>query len=371
MWREKNTGRLEGYRLGVDNREFEIPYHRRAPLHAAGFDPYDALLVLSFGGPERPEDVLPFLENVTRGRNVPRERLLEVAEHYHHFGGKSPINEQNRALIGALTREFEQQGPRLPIYFGNRNWHPLLTDTVRQMASGGRATRSWCSFTSAFSSYSGCRQYRENIEAALREVGPAAPRLDRLRMFFNHPLFIETMAERMSQALSAIPADRSAARFSSLQPTASHWAWPRIANTRHSFARHAGWWPHHFQGSPGNSPIKVAAAPLASRGWNRTFSMPSALANQGTRDVVVVPIGFVSDHLEVLYDLDFEARQLSDSLGLNMVRAGTVGTAPKFVSMIRELVLERIEPGHARRAVGTFGPSHDVCPTDCCLPAKR
>ncbi|HEY2838685.1 MAG TPA: ferrochelatase, partial [Pirellulales bacterium] len=167
--------------------------------------PYDALLLVSFGGPERREDVLPFLENVTRGRNVPRERLLEVAEHYYHFGGASPINAQNRALIAALERLLVENGPRLPIYFGNRNWAPYLRDAIAQMAADGvRRALAFC--TSAFSSYSGCRQYRENIAAAQGEVGPAAPQIDKLRVFFNHPLFIEASAERVAAAIDELPA---------------------------------------------------------------------------------------------------------------------------------------------------------------------
>src|SRR4051794_17802589 len=169
--------------------------------------PYDALLVVSFGGPDRPDDVLPFLENVLRGRNVPRERMLEVAEHYYEFGGRSPINDQNRALIAALEQELAAHGPKLPIYWGNRNWHPLLADTLRQMASDG-VHRALAFITSAYSSYSGCRQYRENIAAAQAEVGAPAPAIDKLRVFFNHPGFIEQMVENVRAALEKVPADR-------------------------------------------------------------------------------------------------------------------------------------------------------------------
>src|SRR5438046_5657985 len=156
---------------------------------------YDAFLLVSFGGPERHDDVLPFLENVLRGRNVPRERMLEVAEHYYHFGSVSPINAQNRALLAALRDEFNAARLNLPLYFGNRNWHPLLPDTLRQMKADG-VRRAIAIFTSAFSSYSGCRQYRENIAAAQASVGDGAPQVDKLRAFFNHPGFIEPMIER-------------------------------------------------------------------------------------------------------------------------------------------------------------------------------
>src|SRR5262245_41360281 len=171
---------------------------------------YDAILLVSFGGPEGPDDVIPFLENVLRGRNVPRERMLEVAEHYYHFGGVSPINEQNRALIAALVAELNRHGPQLPVYWGNRNWHPLLTDTVRQMADDG-VQRALAIATSAYSSYSSCRQYLENLEDARRQVGPAAPRIDKVRAFFNHPGFIEPMVERVQTALGEIPPERRSA----------------------------------------------------------------------------------------------------------------------------------------------------------------
>src|SRR5262245_10587488 len=172
--------------------------------HSTPATAYDAMLVVSFGGPEGPDDVLPFLENVLRGRNVPRERMLEVAEHYQHFGGVSPINAQNRALIAALQDEFAAAGLKLPIYFGNRNWHPLLPDTLRQMKADG-VRRAIAFFTAAFSSYSGCRQYRENIAAAQAAVGEGAPEIDKLRVFFNHPGFIEPMVELTRLALLKIP----------------------------------------------------------------------------------------------------------------------------------------------------------------------
>src|SRR5580658_6231633 len=168
---------------------------------------YDALLVVSFGGPEKRDDVLPFLENVLRGKNVPRERMLAVAEHYYHFGGASPINPQNRALVAALQAEFDRNGPPWRVYWGNRNWHPLLPDTLSTMARDG-VHRALAFFTSAYSSYSGCRQYRENLESAQQQVGAAAPAIDKLRMFFNHPLFIEPLVERVGAALDEIPALR-------------------------------------------------------------------------------------------------------------------------------------------------------------------
>ena len=176
---------------------------------------YDAILVVSFGGPEGPDEVIPFLENVLRGRNVPRQRLLEVAEHYQHFGGVSPLNSQNRALIAALETELKAHGPSLPIYFGNRNWRPLLADTLRQMRDDG-IRRALAFFTSAFSSYSGCRQYRENIAVAQAEVGTRAPAVDKLRAYFNHPGFIEPMIERTSGRARTNSANRKSPRSRSI-----------------------------------------------------------------------------------------------------------------------------------------------------------
>ena len=189
---------------------------------------YDAVLILSFGGPEQPDEVIPFLENVLRGRNVPRERMLEVAEHYYHFGGKSPINDQNRELIAGLADELERNGPSLPIYWGNRNWHPFVADTLRQMQADG-IHRALAFATSVFSSYSGCRQYLEDIQKARAEVGPgapepAAPEVDKLRAFYNHPLFIEAFADRVRAALDQIPARarRGANHLYSAQRSAGH-----------------------------------------------------------------------------------------------------------------------------------------------------
>src|SRR5579863_115345 len=166
--------------------------------------PYDAILVVSFGGPESREDVIPFLEGVLRGKNIPRERLLAVAEHYYHFEGKSPINQQTRDLIAALKVELTEHGLQLPVYWGNRNWHPMLAETLAQMKRDG-IRRALAFVTSAYSSYSGCRQYRENIASAQEEVGPGAPEVDKLRVFFNHPGFIDATEDRLRDALLQIP----------------------------------------------------------------------------------------------------------------------------------------------------------------------
>jgi ferrochelatase len=328
---------------------------------------YDALLFVSFGGPESQQDVIPFLENVLRGKNVPRERMLEVAEHYRHFGGKSPLNDQNRELIAALEVEFRAHGLKLPIYFGNRNWHPLLADTLRDMQRDG-VRRALAYFTSAYSSYSGCRQYRENIAVAQEQVGQGAPQIEKLRMFFNHPLFIEAQADRVAAALANIPADRRGA--------------VQVIYTAHSIP--------NAMAAGCNYALQVAETArlvserLGVHNWRVAYQSRSGPPQQpwlepdvldvlrelktagGVQDVVIVPSGFLSDHMEVLFDLDTEAKDLAAELGLNLVRAGTVGSHPKFVTMIRELVEERIA-GKSRKVIGEFGPSHDVCPVDCCL----
>ncbi|HEX3868917.1 MAG TPA: ferrochelatase [Pirellulales bacterium] len=328
--------------------------------------PYDSLLVVSFGGPEGPADVIPFLENVLRGRNVPRERLLAVAEHYQTIGGASPINAHNRELIAGLEALLAQRGPKMPVYFGNRNWHPLLSETIAKMASDGRR-RALGLVTSAYSSYSGCRQYLENIADARRAVGADAPQIEKLRAFYNHPGFIEATVARMKEAFDRIPlARRSQAR---------------IVFTAHSLPMSMASRCRYV--AELEETCRLAAASFAPSAWQLAFQSRSgppaqpwlepdvgdaleALASHGVRDVVVVPVGFLSDHVEVLYDLDIEARQRAESMGMTMIRARTVGTHPAMVGMIRELILERLDPAQPRRSLGQFGPSVDMCALDCC-----
>ena len=327
---------------------------------------YDALLLVSFGGPERKADVLPFLENVLRGKPVPRERMLEVAEHYYHFGGASPINEQNRALIRALEAELQTHGPKLPVYWGNRNWTPYLADALRQMQADG-VRRALAFFTSAFSSYSGCRQYLENIEQARAEVGPGRAQIDKLRAFFNHPLFIEVMAERMRDALAQIPVarrDRAQLVFTAHSIPLGMAENCRYEQQLHEACRLIGETLGRNDGrlvyqSRSGSPRQPWLEPDVN-------DFLRQLAAEGVEDAVVLPLGFISDHMEVLYDLDTEAHQLCSELGLNMVRAATAGVHPKFIAMIRELIQERVTASPERRALGVLGPSHDVCPPDCC-----
>jgi ferrochelatase len=315
---------------------------------------YDAFLLVSFGGPERREDVIPFLENVLRGRNVPRERMLAVAEHYYHFGGASPINEQNRALLAALKNEFTAAGINLPLYFGNRNWHPLLPDTLRQMKADG-VRRALAFFTSAFSSYSGCRQYLENIAAAQAVVGEAAPAVDKLPDFHNHPGFIEPMIERTRAALGQIPAERSASAhllFTAHSiPLAMAQGCDYEAQFRESSRLVAEALGHVHWRIVYQSRSGPPSQPWLTPDINDALAEVAGIA----RDTVAIPIGFLSDHIEVQYDLDEEAKQTAASLGLNFLRASTVGTHPRFVRMIRELVETCL----------THAPA--PCAPDCCL----
>jgi ferrochelatase len=307
---------------------------------------YDALLVVSFGGPESNEEVIPFLENVLRGKNIPRERMLAVAEHYYHFAGKSPINEQNRQLIAALQAEFDQRGPRMPIYWGNRNWHPFLPDTVEQMKQDG-IRHALAFMTSAFSSYSGCRQYRENVADAQAKVGIGSPDIDKLRVFYNHPGFIDAMAERVQTALDALP--ENVRRDTMVLYTAHSIPMSMAQSSKYvqqleescrlvscALHRKAGRLAYQSRSGPPTQP------------WLEPDILDvlrEIRQGNSTAGVVIAPIGFVSDHMEVLYDLDTEAADLCTELNLPMIRAGTVGTHPRFLSMIRDLIAERMNGG--------------------------
>jgi len=333
---------------------------------------YDAILIVSFGGPESREDVVPFLENVLRGRNVPRERMLAVAEHYYHFGGKSPINQQTRELIAALESELAKHGPKLPVYWGNRNWHPVLADTLRQMKQDG-IRRALAFVTSAYSSYSGCRQYREDIARAQSEVGPGAPEVQKLRAFFNHPGFIDATEDRLRDALLQVP--ERARRNVQIVYTA-HSIPISMANTC-DYVRQL-----EEVRKTVSARMGIANDALVYQSRSGTPGQPwlepdilDYLREVKTRNlasaVVLAPVGFISDHMEVLYDLDIEAQQLCDSLSLPMARAKTVGVHPKFIGMIRELILERISLGTEKRALGSLGPRPDVCVEDCCPAPQR
>jgi protoporphyrin/coproporphyrin ferrochelatase len=331
--------------------------------------PYDALLIVSFGGPERPEEVGPFLENVARGRNIPPERLDDVAAHYELFGGRSPLPGEIRALLAAVVARLNAVGPELNVYWGNRFWHPLLEDALAEMAEDGVA-RALAFCTSAYGSPPGCREYREEIAAAAA-AGPAAPVIDKLRLFYNHPGFIEPQAERAADAFAQLPDDRRDAA--------------RLVFTAHSLpvemARAA---PYERQL---REACRLVAERLGRPEWNLAYQSRSGPPSQPwlepdvrqhlfdlgrsgrARDVIVVPVGFVCEHMEVAYDLDVECRAICEEVGLNYLRAGTVGSHPRLVEMIRELILERVEPGAPRLALGDQGPADDLCPADCCRPS--
>jgi len=336
---------------------------------ADGADPrlddrsYDALLVVSFGGPEGPGDVMPFLENVTRGRGVPRERLEEVAHHYELFGGVSPINAQNRALIEALRTELDAHGIGLPVHLGNRNWHPFLEDTLREMRDDG-VRRALAFFTSAFSSYSGCRQYRENLFEAQEAVGPDAPEVLKLRTFYNHPGFVDANADRVQEALARTPAGTPVVFTAHSIPAAMAQRCryeDQLRETSRLVAEAVGAaeWEVVYQSRSGPPRIPWLEPDVLDH--------LRGLRGRGATQAVVSPVGFVSDHMEVLYDLDVEAVDLGREIGLEVVRAGSAGTHPSFVAMIRELVHERLDPDAPRRVAGRFAPNPDVCPSDCCL----
>ncbi|MBN1237358.1 MAG: ferrochelatase [Gammaproteobacteria bacterium] len=344
---------------------------------------YDAVLVVSFGGPEGHDDVMPFLDNVFRGlRGVTDETKQKIAERYYRFGGVSPINAHTRAFIDALRQDLDSRGPSLPIYWGNRNWHPLLPDTLERMSRDG-VRRAIAYVTSTFSSYSGCRKYREDLYEAVQRL-PAAPAtdrppaidrplvIDRLRNGYNHPGFIEAVADRVREALERVVPERRAAT--------------PVVFTAHSLpesmARHA---PYEAQLQDA---CRLVGDALEHQRWQLAYQsnnaryggepwlgpdIVQALADQkaeGAGDVVVAPIGFVCDHMEVVLDLDVDAAAAARELGIDMIRAGTVGTHPAFVGMVRDLIVERITASGTRRALGTLGPAHDFCPPDCCLSGR-
>src|SRR4051812_26994500 len=339
---------------------------------------YDAFLLLSFGGPEGPEDVLPFLHNVTRGRGIPDERLAEVAEHYHHFGGVSPINDQNRSLLAALRADFAANGIDLPVYWGNRNWKPYVADAVRQMRDDG-VRRALVFTTSATASYSACRQYRNDLEQAHRVAGDGAPELVKLRHFFDHPGFIEPLAESVRAALETLPGGR---RDQARLVFTAH-SVPMSMNAESGPERNG------LYGAQQRETARLVAEAVRGPGaefdmvWQSRSGPPEVpwlepdvndhlkdLAARGVPAVVVTPSGFVSDHIEVRWDLDNEARDTAAELGLAFARAATPGTHPAFVAAIRELVQERLD-GTAPRALGQLGICGVDCPDGCCPTPRR
>ena len=343
-------------------------------------DPYDALLLVSFGGPEGLDDVLPFLENVTRGRGIPRERLEEVAEHYVAVDGVSPINEQNRELLRELRDELAEAGLELPVYWGNRNWAPYLRDAIAEMARDG-VRRALCVVTSAYASYSGCRQYREDLAAAIAAVGaPAAElRLDKLRHYFDADGFVRPQAEAAAAALASMPEGSRLLFVTHSIPVAmAESAGPPDA--RGAYVAQHSEVARLVAGA-------VAASAAVEPAWDLVYCSRSgpptqpwldpdvndhleALSAAGVAGVVLAPIGFVSDHMEVRHDLDTEAAETAQRLGLAFARVPTVGVDRAFVRSLLDRVLERAanergEPAD-RPSLSPLGPSHDVCPAGCC-----
>jgi protoporphyrin/coproporphyrin ferrochelatase len=329
---------------------------------------YDAFLLVSFGGPEGPADVIPFLQNVTAGRNVPQDRLEQVAEHYYRFGGVSPINQQCRELIAAVEKDFAVRGVALPVYWGNRNWGPYLADTLAEMASAG-VSRALAFVTSAYSSFSSCRQYLGDIETARQRVGQSAPQVDKIRQYYNHPGFISSFAAAAALAADSLPGDDFDLIFTahSIPVSMAEASGPvggtyqaQLAEAARLVAAEIGYErPWHLAYSSRSGP---PAQPWLEPDVNDLLAERAAA---GSRAVVIVPIGFVSDHMEVKFDLDVEAAQTADRLGLKFARAATPGTDPRFVSMITDLVCERLD-GTAPLALGALGAGPDMCPVGCC-----
>ena len=327
----------------------------------------DAVLLVSFGGPEGPDDVIPFLQNVTRGRNIPDERLAVVGAHYAHFGGISPINDQCRRMVDALDAVLRDHGDGLPVYWGNRNWQPYLTDTVQQMADDG-ITHALAIVTSAYSSHSGCRQYNDDIEAARAAAGESAPRIDRVRHYFDHPGFVEPFRDGVRRAVAEVGPDA------------------RLVFTAHSIPTAMA------ESSDYETQLRATAALVAEAApdvpwtlaWQSRSGPPTVpwlepdindhlreLAAAGTGAVVIVPIGFVSDHMEVVWDLDTEARATADELGMRMERVATPGTAPdpRFIAMFRALLEERA--GDAPHQALSALPARAMPCAEGCCPSGR
>ena len=334
---------------------------------------YDALLFVSFGGPEGPDDVIPFLENVLRGKNVPRERLLEVAEHYNHFGGISPINQQCKDLISALEGDLKANQIELPVFWGNRNWTPLLPDTMRELKQAG-ARRILAFMTSGFSCYSGCRQYREDVYSAQDQADANDIEVHKIRVFYNHPDFVAVNAENVQKAIDEVGGDDASA--------------VHVAFTAHSIPFSMSSTSDYEKQLNECCRLVAEQLELNENRWNLVYQSRSgrpqdpwlepdicdhiaSLHEDGVKKIVIAPIGFLSDHMEVLYDLDDEALKKCQSLGLEMARAATPGTHPRFVAMIRKLIQERMNTA-IPECLGKFGPNHDVCPIDCCpAPPRR
>lgn len=357
------------------------------PEHVETPVAYDAIILAGFGGPEGQDDVIPFLRNVTRGRGIPDERLEEVAHHYRHFGGVSPINEQNRRLKAALEAELSSRGIDLPVIWGNRNWDPYLADALREAAERGFTTLIGLT-TSAYSSYSSCRQYREDFAMALEATGLEGElRIDKVRQYFDHPGFVEPFVDGLRTALADL-AERGIADSAI-----------RVLFSTHSIptgdAERSGPRDRAFEagGAYPAQHLAVAEAVMRETGssvpWQLVYQSRSgpptqpwlepdvneviaALPGEGVEAVVIVPVGFVSDHMEVLWDLDTEATETAEEHGLAVIRTPTPGTHPAYVRGLVDLVLERVQgtPTAERPALTDLGPWYDVCRRGCCENAR-
>lgn len=334
---------------------------------------YDAILLLGFGGPEKKDDVLPFLENVTRGRGIPRERLLGVAEHYYEFGGKSPLNDHMRALLSRLSEALPQRGIDLPIYWGNRNWHPMIEDVMAEIVSKGHQ-RVITFVPSAYSSYSSCRQYREDIERARAAVGAKAPEVHKIRPFYNHPRFVAANVDCLRDALEQFSEDEK----ENLS----------VVYTAHSLPMSMAEKCDYEAQLAETCRLVAEGAEISADSWQLVYQSRSgrpsdpwlepdvcdhveALAGTDTQNVIVMAIGFLSDHMEVLFDLDQEAADACKKLGLKMVRAKTVWDHPQFMELVVDLIKERLDTSCEIPAVGSFGPRPHFCVEDCCPAPVR
>ncbi len=348
---------------------------------------YDALLLASFGGPEGQDDVIPFLRNVTRGRGIPEERLEEVAHHYRAFGGVSPINEQNRALKTAIEAELHRRGIELPVLWGNRNWDPYLRDALTEAKERG-FRRLIAVGTSAYSSYSSCRQYREDYAAALEETGlNGTIRIDKVRQFFDHPGFVRPFIDGLRRGLEEVaaklidPADTHVLFSTHSIPSVDA---AKSGPEARGFGEGGAYAAQH-EAVAEVVMSAVAAEGHVQPGWSLVYQSRSgppeqpwlepdindaitALALGGTRAVVIVPLGFISDHMEVKWDLDTEAMETASEHGVFAVRVPTPGVHAAWVSGIVDLVLERVNgtPAAERPALTELGPWYDVCRPGCC-----
>ena len=338
-------------------------------MTVTGFDDdasdYDAVLVVSFGGPEGLDEVMPFLDRVLAGRPVPAPVKARIAERYARFGGVSPINAHTRAFIVALEERLAAAGPKLPVYWGNRNSAPLLPETLRQMATDG-VKRAAAYVTSVFSSYSGCRQYREDLFRAGQGVA-GVPRIDKLRVAYNHPGFIAAMVDRVREARASAPLATALLFTAHSLPLAMSARCDYEAQLRDACGLVAqGLGEEHWR-------LAFQSNNSGSREAWLTPTVEESLASirrAGHRAVLVAPIGFVCDHMEVVMDLDVEARKCAEELGLDYWRAATAGTHPAYVEMVRELIVERMPAKPERRYLGSRGPSPDYCAVDCCLSGR-